>query len=217
MTSREAQSASERIAAELRTRILKGDLPPGVRIRQEEIAEEFGVSRLPIREALRILESGGLIRLVASTGAWVASMSPAELEESYRIRERLEPLLLGLAVPFHNAASLSEIEKVADAVERAETVEQFVDLDRKFHLMTFEGPPVDTLRSMVVRLWNTTQHYRRAFVELQWDKGLDDTFIEHRLLLSAVARGDRETAEDLMAMHIRKTRLALADTPGVFQ
>ena len=177
MASRETQSASERIAAELRTRILKGDLLPGERIRQEAIAEEFGVSRLPIREALRILESGGLIRLVASTGAWVASMSPAELEESYRIRERLEPLLLGLAVPFHNAESLSEIEKVAEAVEQAETVEEFVDLDRKFHLKTFEGPPVDTLRSMVVRLWNTTQHYRRAFVELQWEKGLELSLI----------------------------------------
>ncbi|MCT1686101.1 GntR family transcriptional regulator [Pseudoglutamicibacter cumminsii] len=217
MVARETKSASERIAAELRTRILKGDLLPGERIRQEAIAEEFGVSRLPIREALRILESGGLIRLVASTGAWVASMSPAELEESYLIRERLEPLLLGLAVPFHNEESLSEIEKIADAVEQAETVEEFVDLDRKFHLKTFEGPPVDALRSMVVRLWNTTQHYRRAFVELQWEKGLEETFIEHRLLMSAISRGDVEAAEDLMAMHIRKTRLALEDTPDIFQ
>lgn len=217
MANREAGPASERIAARLRTRILNGDLPPGERIRQEAIAEEFGVSRLPIREALRILESGGLIRLVASTGAWVASMSPAELDESYRIREQLEPLLLGLAVPFHSADSLSAIEKVAEAVERAETVEQFVDLDRKFHLMTFEGPPVETLRSMVTRLWNTTQHYRRAFVELQWNKGLEETITEHQLLLSAIAQSDRETAEDLMKMHIRKTRLALADAPSIFQ
>lgn len=217
MASRETGPASERIAARLRTRILNGDLSPGERIRQEAIAEEFGVSRLPIREALRILESGGLIRLVASTGAWVASMSPAELDENYRIRERLEPLLLGLAVPFHDADSLSAIEKAAKAIEGAETVEQFVDLDRRFHLMSFEGPPVETLRSMVTRLWNTTQHYRRAFVELQWNKGMDETIIEHRLLLSAIAQGDRETAEDLMKMHIRKTRLALADTPSIFQ
>ena len=217
MAAREAKSASERIAAELRTRILKGDLLPGERIRQEAIAEEFGVSRLPIREALRILESGGLIRLVASTGAWVASMSPAELEESYLIRERLEPLLLGLAVPFHNEESLSEIEKIAVALEQADSVEEFVDFDRKFHLKTFEGPPVDNLRSMVVRLWNTTQHYRRAFVELQWEKGLEETFIEHRLLMSAISRGDVKAAEDLMALHIRKTRLALEDTPDIFQ
>ena len=70
---------------------------------------------------------------------------------------------------------------------------------------------------MVVRLWNTTQHYRRAFVELQWEKGLEETFIEHRLLMSAISRGDVEAAEDLMAMHIRKTRLALEDTPDIFQ
>ena len=81
-------AASQRIADELSQRILDGDLAPGTRIRQEQIAEEFGVSRLPIREALRILESHGLVTLVASSGAWVSSMNLAECQETYLIRER---------------------------------------------------------------------------------------------------------------------------------
>src|SRR6476659_6159148 len=91
-------AASQRIAGELSQRILGGDLAPGTRIRQEQIAEEFGVSRLPIREALRILESHGLVTLVASSGAWVSSMNLAECQETYLIRERIEPLALGQAL-----------------------------------------------------------------------------------------------------------------------
>lgn len=67
-------AASTRVAAELRARIIDGVIPPGTRIRQEEIAEEFGVSRVPVRETLRILESFGLVTLVASTGAWVSTL-----------------------------------------------------------------------------------------------------------------------------------------------
>lgn len=208
-----SSASSARIADALRDRILSGALGPGTRIFQEEIAEEFGVSRIPIRESLRILESAGLVTIVASSGAWVASMNLAELQESYLIRERLEPLLLGLAVPLHSPESLTRLSELAADANAADSVEEFLDLDRKFHLAAFEGPSVDNLRSMVDRLWNSTQHYRRAFMELVWDSGLRETHMEHDLLVKAISDRDVRSAEELMAVHIRRTRLALEHHP----
>ena len=89
--------ASHRIAAHIREDILSGRLLPGVRIRQEEIAERLGASRLPVREALRMLESEGLVELKANSGAWVSSMDMQECDFVYRIRERIEPMALAEA------------------------------------------------------------------------------------------------------------------------
>lgn len=213
-TSTSASSA--KITEVLRTRILNGELRPGARIRQEVIAAEFGVSRIPIRESLRILEAAGLITIVASSGAWVASMNLAELQETYLIRERLEPLLLGMAVPLHTTESIAALRELNREVRESSSVDEFVDLDRKFHQATFEGPSAENLRMMVDRLWNSTQHYRRAFMQLVWDDGIRETFMEHDLIVKAIADHDVRSAEDLMEMHIRRTRLALEDHPEIF-
>ena len=77
--------AGARIAERIRGGILEGEYPPGTRIRQEDVAERFGASRVPVREALRILEHEGLVTLVANTGAWVAELT---LADTYRPRVR---------------------------------------------------------------------------------------------------------------------------------
>ncbi|HTR91524.1 MAG TPA: GntR family transcriptional regulator [Trebonia sp.] len=91
--------ASSRIADALRTAILDGSYRPGERIRQEEVAARSGASRMPVREALRVLQAEGLVILVANSGAWVAKLTLAECAELYQIRERLEPLLLRASLP----------------------------------------------------------------------------------------------------------------------
>src|SRR5690606_31424970 len=102
--------ASARIAAGLRQQILHGELAPGSRIRQEELAAQFGASRLPVRDALRQLEAEGLVRLVANSGAWVERLSLAECTEVYLVRERIEPLLLSMSIPHLGE---SELERLA--------------------------------------------------------------------------------------------------------
>src|SRR5262245_15516806 len=84
--------AGQRVTNEIRTLILSGELAPGSRIRQEELAERFNTSRIPVREALRRLESEGLIILVPNSGGWVARLDLAECLETYMMRERLEPM-----------------------------------------------------------------------------------------------------------------------------
>lgn len=214
--AKSAAAVSQRIADSLRADILAGRRAPGERIRQEIIAEEFGVSRLPVREALRIVESEGLVTLVANTGAWVSSMNLAECTETYLIRERLDPLLLSLAVPMYTDDFLAELSELAQRIEQVKDVEEYLRLDRQFHLLSYAPAATSSLGSMVERLWNTTQHYRRAYTRLiGWD-GLEMTHLEHRLLIEAFRLRDAEEAERLMHGHIRKTRRELNRHPELF-
>ena len=209
-------AAGRRIAAELRRRILRGELHPGDRIRQEALAAAHGASRAPVREALRILEADGLVTTVANTGAWVARLSQAECEEIYQVRERLEPLLLRLSLPRLGPARLERLEALAGEIERVDDVEQFLRLDRALHLLTYEGAETAMLGDTIERLWNTTQHYRRAFSLLLDVHDLRILHDEHHMLVRAIRDGDIEDAERVLAGHIRRTRLQLAHHPAVF-
>lgn len=213
------QAASARIAAELRSRIIQGVLVPGTRIRQEEIADEFGVSRLPIRESLRILESSGLVTLVASTGAWVSTLDLAECREIYLMRERLEPLLLRLAMPTHTAESFTEFEASAQRVEEASSSGEFLERDHDFHRALMAGPETIRLHDTVDHLWNLTHYYRRQLLApngVTRRSRREDIFAEHQLILRAVSDGDAESAEAMMALHIRHTRRLVEQYPEIF-
>ena len=205
--------ASQRIADVLARRILGGELAPGARIKQDELAAELSASRIPVREALRILESRGLVTLRANSGAWVAEMSLHDLGLSYQIREQIEPLLLRESLPRLGADDLDRMREIQAEIEGNTDVEQFLVLDREFHWTSYAGAQAPQLSLMVERLWDTTQHYRRAFARLA---GTDRAWIinsEHQLLLEAVAAGDLENASTVLTMHIRRTRLELGRHP----
>lgn len=215
MTETAAGPASARIADGLRGQILRGELAPGSRIRQEDLAREFGASRLPVRDALRRLEAEGLVRLVASSGAWVERLSLAECTEAYLVRERLEPLLLGLSAPHLDAQALDRLADLAHRMEGAD-LETFLRLDREFHLLSFSAARTHSLGDLVLRLWNSTQHYRRAFGLLVGIADSTATHAEHHLLVDALRRGQVRDAEELLAVHIRRTRVELARHPELF-
>ncbi|GAA2045865.1 GntR family transcriptional regulator [Agromyces tropicus] len=208
--------AAARIATGLRDAILGGEYAPGDRVRQEELADRHGASRLPVREALRMLAAEGLITVVANTGAWVTALEPAECDELYRIRERLEPLLLAMNVPLLSAADVEELETLAEAMEEAGDTEEFLALDRRFHFASYRAAPTITLGETVGQLWNRTQHYRRAFTRVFRSEGDRSAHYDHRLIVAAIRRGDAEEAERVLADHIRRTRLALAQHPEIF-
>lgn len=209
-------ATSHRIAANLRDEILTGKYPPGTRIRQEDIADQFGASRSPVREALRMLEADGLITLIANTGAWIAQLSLIECEEMYQIRERVEPLLLRSSMANLSTNDLELLASLAQRMEEDQDVENFLRLDREFHLLSYSGASTALLGDMVQRLWNTTQHYRRAYTRLLATEGFKTAHYEHHLLLAAITRGDSDDAERILYGHIRRTRLELAKHPEVF-
>jgi DNA-binding GntR family transcriptional regulator len=210
------RAASARIAAHLREAILGGELRPGDRIRQEEVAERFGASRLPVREALRILEAEGLTEHQTHKGARVPRLSQHEVEVIYQMRERLEPLAITESLPALTLDDLTRIEAVQRRIEANDDVDRFLELDREFHLLTYTACTIDPLMSMVRRLWNSTQHYRRAFIQLSGPGRMWVVNAEHRLILDALQRRDPLDAERHLSGHIRRTRIALAQHPEVF-
>lgn len=208
--------ASQRIADHVRAQILSGELPPGTRIRQDDLAVELEASRLPVREALRILQTGGLVTLEANRGAWVTQLSQDDCELSYEIRERLEPLLLRRSLARLCPEDLAEIEAIQSQIETSSDYEEFLVLDRRLHWLTYRRAEGTELQSIIGRLWDTTHHYRRAFTYLA---GSDRRWVinaEHRLLLQALRDRDHVEAERVLAMHIRRTRIELQQHPEVF-
>jgi len=207
---------STRIADELRELILSGKLSPGERIRQEEIAEQFGSSRIPVREALRILVTDGLVNMVSNSGAWVSSLTSEECSEMYHIRERLEPLLLRFSIPNLTPTDIVNIQSLAQLMRETDDVETFMRLDRQFHWATYAGANAGTLSDFIERLWNTTQPYRRVFTRMVRSNGIEVTHLEHELLVEAIKRRDSEDAERILLGHIRRTRIELGRHPEVF-
>jgi DNA-binding GntR family transcriptional regulator len=206
-----------RIAGSLRQAILDGAYAPGERIRQDELAEQSGASRLPVREALRMLESEGLVTLVANTGAWVSSLSVEECHELYQMRERLEPLLLRLNVPLLPAETVGSLAELALAMERTDDVEEFLRLDRDFHLSSLDVARTTVLTDTVRSLWNRTQHYRRAVTRRFFAEGDRSVHHDHHLIVDAIRRRDVDEAEQVLARHIRRSRLELLQHPDVFE
>jgi DNA-binding GntR family transcriptional regulator len=229
--------ASQRIADALRAAILDGAYLPGERIRQEDLAARSGASRIPAREALRVLAAEGLVTLVANSGAWVTRLTHDQVAEVYLIRERVEPLLLRASMARLDEAAVGRLGELAARMEAVTTgtdgaagVDAFLRADREFHLASYAAAAGGEAWQIIGRMWNTTQHYRREFTRLAAASGggpagtalagpgggLSVTHLEHRLLLDAIKRRDGDDAERVLVTHIRRTRLELEKHPETF-
>ncbi len=211
-----APSSPSRVAAILREEILSGALAPGERLRQEDIALRFGASRQPVRDALRLLEGDGLVTLVANSGAWVSKLSESECYEAYQVRERLEPLLISQSIENLTDAQLQRLTELVQQIEKTSDIESFLRLDREFHLLSYAGAAPGMLREFVERIWNTTQHYRRAFAKLSSAGDSAVTHMEHKLILDGILRKDSVAAGQALESHIRRTRVTLAEHKELF-
>ena len=210
------QAASARIAEHLRAAILSGELAPGQRIRQEEVAARLGASRLPVREALRMLAAEGLTEHEANKGSRVPQLDRHKVGVLYQMRERLEPLALSESLPHLPADRLEHMEALQARLEAGVDLTDFLVLDREFHLTSYEGCATEHLVATVRGLWGATQHYRRLSMT---QGGPDRRWLvdaEHRLLLDAIRRQDAVDAERHLSGHIRRTRVELTDHPEVF-
>jgi DNA-binding GntR family transcriptional regulator len=202
---------SQRVADILAERILSGELKPDARIKQDELAAELNISRIPVRDALRILETRGLVSLRPNVGARVTSSTIRDMEISYRVREALEPMLLAESMPHLSDADIEEMRHALAELNLATDAEHFLPLDRQFHWIAFRGHNAPQLMQIVERLWDSTQSYRRAYAKLSLKNGGTVMRTEHEMLFSAIERREVETAQAVLVMHIRRTRVGLAN------
>lgn len=200
---------NEKVATQIRSLILSGELPPGSKIGQEDLADRFAVSRIPIRQALIRLESDGLVVLKANSGAWVARLDLEECLEIYKIRERVEPLALSEAAAKITPAQIDTLASLALEMSQTADTERFLRLDREFHLASYRPAGMSQLLGIVERFWNTTQQYRRAFTQLLAKEDSWVIHAEHRLIVDALRRRDADGASHLLFEHIHRTRFEL--------
>ena len=213
MSDRKSNVASQRVADILATKILRGEIRPGERLKQDELASELGTSRIPVRDALRILEARGLVSLQANRGATAISLTVKDMDLSYRIREQLEPMLLAESIPQLGDADIAEMGDIKRKLEDAGDIDTYMALSRAFHWASFRGADAPLLTQIVERLWDQTQNYRQLYA--QWTFGDVERrqimCAERDLLFGAIRRREVELAPDILASHIRRTHLALRE------
>jgi DNA-binding GntR family transcriptional regulator len=197
----------------LRQRILDGQYDPGERLVENTLSLELGVSRIPVREALRALAAEGLVKIEPRRGASVARLSPNIAREMVEVRATLEGLNAKLAAQRRDPALILEIEKVLkegnDAVNSGQT-ERFVELNSKFHELLGNIAANSVLQDMMRSLRERTgllfapANLSRA--RLNWD--------EHAQILQAVIAGDADLAALLATRHVFSAAKAVENMNG---
>jgi DNA-binding GntR family transcriptional regulator len=184
---------------ELRALILSGELEGGTPLNQEQLAAELGVSTTPLREALRSLESEGLVKSRTHRDVIVAPLDPHELLEIYDVRGHLDALAARLAAHNLDDEARAEIEKAAR--ELAEPHDDPVAANRKFHRAIYLASKNSVLIEVLEALWNRSDRYRRFSRPMATR---EDVVAEHQKLADVVLGGDANAAEELMRAHIQE-------------
>ncbi|SPM36082.1 DNA-binding transcriptional regulator, GntR family [Mycobacterium rhizamassiliense] len=199
----ERGSTSRMVANTLRTAIVDGTLAPGTPLRQDAIARHFSVSAIPVREALRQLESEGWAKVEMNKGATVAPLSADEAREIYEIRAALESLAIGIAIPAHTPASLRHAAALCKAAAAETDPSLYVARNEAFHLSLYEPAARPQLFEMINALHGRGERYLRLKFGLPSYKGESDR--EHAALLRAVRQGDIAQAQALVTEHLLGT------------
>ena len=159
-------TAQEAVLTELRRLLVTGELAPGTPVRQEAVAERLGVSRVPVREALKVLEGEGHVVYAAHRGYVVAELSVDDLTEVYRLRELLEAEAIRVAVPRLDDATVEAIADAArevDAAGRRGDLAEMTAYNRDFHFLLFDAAGMSRLSRTLRQLWDATDVYRSVY------------------------------------------------------
>lgn len=199
---RRPPTAQQFVLGELRRAITSGQLKPGAPIRQEALAEQLGVSRVPLREALKTLEAEALVVHEVHRGYFVAQLSLADLREVYRIREILEAEAVSKASGRMDESALGILEAAEREVEEAAAAGDVSDMtaaNRRFHFALYEAAMMPRLVRLIATLWDTTDAYRSLYYVAAGNR--DHVVREHRAILDALRRGEAGEAVRLLDEH----------------
>lgn len=194
-------SAPNEALAAIRQMILLQELSPGQQLRQTELAERMGLSRVPIREALKLLEAEGAIVHHPNQGYFVAKLSQDDLRQIYAIRDLLEDELLR-SIVWPSAAEIDVAEKtnekVAAAARRGDITE-IAAANRRFHFVFFGWSPLNRFQEEVERMWRLCEPYQALYLyDAQSQLRIVD---EHSLMIEAARKGNHDKLIAIAAAH----------------
>lgn len=158
---RDRRSAPQLIAESLRAAIVNGTLQPGEALRQDVLAQHYEVSRIPVREALRRLESEGWVRFLPNIGASVMPLCAEDALEIYEARAALECMLLRLAIPHHSKASLDVVRKLLASIAKLSDAGERTELEKAFYLALYEPARRSRTMDLVSSLMDQGERYQR--------------------------------------------------------
>jgi len=201
---RSSFTSAAAIADRLRTDINTGRWVDGSCLRQDELASIYGVSRIPIREALNLLREDGLVVIEPNRGAYVAKLMPAEVEEIFDLRILLEADTLRRAVSKHSRRTLLRVEAIQEQLELEDSKAAWIDGDRAFHDALYAPCDRPQTLELIGKLRTRIERYGLSMLRpgsrrKGWAK-------EHRQLLDAVIAGDQEAAIQALTVHLMETR-----------
>ncbi len=198
----------------LHTAIVNGDIAPGERLRIEKLAAMLGVSHLPIREAIRQLESVGLVAHVPHRGASVAAISLDDLRQLYDARLLVEPAIVAVAARNFTeedaAAAAAALKRQAEA-EQGRVISEIWAAHTEFHFALYRASRATWLLRLAEPLWNSSQRYRMTIAPLSSERRRREAHREHKQLLAACVKGDAEGAAVILHNHLVKTANLIND------
>lgn len=197
----------DQVLVALRQRIVNGDYPPGQRLTEDRLAEDFGVSRNPVREALRVVQAEGFVVMVPRRGAFVASPDASTVADMFRVRERLETLAARLAAERATEADVAGLRVLLDAARDATDQVDFsrvAELNSELHLRVIEISGNRWLLSMTSALYLQVHWVFRIGAAQR----APHSWIEHIRLVDAIETGDGAEAEAAAAAHVNAASAA---------
>ncbi|SNT50521.1 DNA-binding transcriptional regulator, GntR family [Asanoa hainanensis] len=201
----------DQVLAALRKGIISGDYPPGERLTEDRLAEDFGVSRNPVREALRVAEAEGFVVILPRRGAVVASPSSATIHDIFAVRERLEPLAARLAAERAAPSDVTSLRGVLEQARQAtenQNLRRVAELNSALHLQILEISGNPWLASIAKALYLHVQWVFQLTAEVRAPHSWD----EHIKLVDAISSGDGDLAESVALAHVGAASAAARET-----
>ncbi|MBE3599575.1 MAG: GntR family transcriptional regulator [Limnochordaceae bacterium] len=196
----------------LREAIISGALPPGERLMEVQLADELGVSRTPVREAIRKLEHDGFVVMIPRKGAYVADISLKDVAEIFDVRKALEALAAQLAAERASDEDLERTERVLveyDACINQGDITRLIEVDTRFHEAIYQMAGNSRLKQMLSLLSEQVMRYRT--MTLSHGPRMRRALEEHRRIVEAIAARDGEKASRLARDHIESAENALME------
>ncbi|MDP9785940.1 GntR family transcriptional regulator [Pseudomonas fluorescens] len=202
-----ADRARSIIEESLREAILDGRLPCGTALRQQELADLFGVSRMPVREALRQLEAQSLLNVVQHKGAVVAPLITNNAVETYALRSVLEAFALRLSIPLLDDSDLALAAQYIEQLETETDHAEIGKLNRLFHMSLYHKAPNSKLLDLIERELNEEERFLRFHLSSMGLGKLSQD--DHRALLDAARAKDIDKAIVLLELHLEKASVTM--------